>query len=139
MGGKNPYLQPTEFELPQTGYRITFKDGDHQTGVDVDPKKIPYGRDGLPGSILDIALANGVSVDHACGGVLACSTCHVIVRKGSESCNAATDAENDMLDLARGLTPQSRLACQCVPNGSVVELVVEIPQWNRNLAREEHH
>lgn len=139
MGGKNPYLKPVDFTLPQQPYRITFKDGDVEKVVEVDPAKIPYGRDGLPGSLLDIALANGVDIDHACGGVLACSTCHVWVKKGLSSCNEATDAEGDMLDLARGVTPHSRLACHCVPDGSERELVVEVPPWNRNLAREEHH
>jgi 2Fe-2S ferredoxin len=76
-----------------------------------------------------------VDIDHSCGGVCACSTCHVIVRQGIESCNEATDDELDQLDNARGLEPESRLACQCVPNGTQ-DIVVEIPKWNRNLARE---
>lgn len=74
----------------------------------------------------------------ACGGVCACSTCHVIVREGLPSCNEAGDAELDQLDSARGVTTKSRLACQAVANGSC-NLVVEIPTWNRNLVREEHH
>jgi 2Fe-2S ferredoxin len=61
----------------------------------------------------------------------------VIVREGEPSCNEATEDEEDMLDLAPGLTPQSRLACQCVPDGST-DLVVEIPSWNRNLVSEGH-
>jgi len=61
----------------------------------------------------------------------------IIVREGLESCNEATEDEEDQLDLAPGLTPQSRLACQCVPDGSH-DLVVEIPGWNRNLVKEDH-
>jgi len=61
----------------------------------------------------------------------------VIVHKGLESCSKATDDEQDMLDEARGVTMESRLACQCVPDGSV-DLVVEIPAWSRNLVREAH-
>ena len=76
-------------------------------------------------------------MDHSCGGVCACSTCHIIVREGFESCNDATDDEEDMLDLAPGLEPQSRLACQCVPNGSQ-SVIIEIPEWNRNLVSEDH-
>ena len=57
--------------------------------VEVDPEKFPYGHDGLPGSILDIATGNHMGLDHACGGVCACSTCHVIVHEGLESCNEA--------------------------------------------------
>jgi 2Fe-2S ferredoxin len=103
----------------------------------VDPTKIPYNRTGLPGSILDIAYAAGVDIDHACGGVCACSTCHVIVKEGLKSCNESTDDEQDMLDEARGLTIESRLGCQCVPNGTQ-DLVVEIPAWSRNMVKEGH-
>jgi 2Fe-2S ferredoxin len=138
VGGSNPYLKPIDFELPTRKYRVTFRHAGGETVVEVDPAAIPYGRDGLPGSLLDIALSHGVAVDHACGGVCACSTCHVIVRAGRGSCNEQSDAEGDMLDNARGLTPDSRLSCQCVPNGTQ-DLVVEVPEWNRNLARESHH
>jgi 2Fe-2S ferredoxin len=62
----------------------------------------------------------------------------VIVREGLDSCNESSEGEDDQLDNAPGLTPQSRLACQCVPGGTQ-DLVVEVPNWNRNLAREEHH
>lgn len=106
--------------------------------MEVDPKKIPYGRDGQPGSILDAALSHGVDVDHACGGVAACSTCHVIVKQGFDSIPEPSERELDYLDMAPGLTPQSRLACQAVPDGSC-DLVVEVPAWNRNLARESQH
>jgi 2Fe-2S ferredoxin len=79
-----------------------------------------------------------MGLDHACGGVCACSTCHVIVHEGLESCNEATDAELDQLDEAPGLTPKSRLGCQCVPDGTR-DLVVEIPEWNKNYAKEADH
>ena len=92
----------------------------------------------LPGSILDISEAAGVELDHSCGGVCACSTCHVIVREGLASCNEPTDDELDQLEEARGVTIESRLGCQCVPNGTC-DVVIEIPGWNRNLVREESH
>ncbi len=135
MGGTNPYIKPVESKLPTKSYTITFLPDDVK--VEVDPKKLPYSREGLPGSILEIALGNGVDIDHACGGVCACSTCHVIVRKGFESIPEATEDEEDQLDNAPGLTPQSRLSCQSVPDGSM-DLVVEIPTWNRNLVKEDH-
>jgi 2Fe-2S ferredoxin len=135
MGGTNPYIKPVETKLPTKSYTITFLPDDVK--VVVDPKKLPYSREGLPGSILEIALGNGVDIDHACGGVCACSTCHVIVRKGFESIPEATEDEEDQLDNAPGLTPQSRLSCQSVPDGSM-DLVVEIPTWNRNLVKEDH-
>jgi ferredoxin, 2Fe-2S len=80
-----------------------------------------------------------MGLDHACGGVCACSTCHVIVHEGLESCNEPTDDELDQLDEAAGVTAKSRLGCQCVPDGTR-DLVVEIPEWNKNYAKEaEHH
>jgi len=135
MGGTNPYIQAVDAKLPTKPYTITFLP--ENVKVEVDPAKLPYSREGRTGSILEIALGNGVDIDHACGGVCACSTCHVIVRKGHESIPEATDDENDQLDCAPGLTPLSRLSCQAVPDGST-DLVVEIPDWNRNLVKEEH-
>jgi len=135
MGGTNPYIKAVEAKLPTKPYTITFLPENVQ--VEVDPAKLPYSREGRPGSLLEIALGNGVDIDHACGGVCACSTCHVIVRKGHESIPEATDDENHQLDSAPGLTPLSRLSCQAVPDGST-DLVVEIPDWNRNLVKEEH-
>jgi 2Fe-2S ferredoxin len=86
-------------------------------------------------SVLEIAHKHGVDIEGACEGSLACSTCHVIVSKGLEHCNEPNDDEQDMLDDARGLTIESRLACQCVPNGKG-DIEVTIPGWNRNLVKE---
>jgi len=133
MAGKNPYIQEAQIEAAVSPFKVTFV-GEGEPLV-VDPADIPYGRTGLPGSILDIALENGIALDHACGGVCACSTCHVIIREGIDSCNDSTDDEQDMLDEARGVELNSRLACQCVPNGTK-DIVVEIPKWNRNLVKE---
>jgi 2Fe-2S ferredoxin len=136
MGGTNPFIKPAGASLPTKAYTITFLPGNER--VAVDPAQLPYARDGQPGSILEIALGHGIEIDHACGGVCACSTCHVIVREGLESIPEATEDEEDQLDNAPGLTPQSRLACQSVPDGTR-DLVVEIPSWNRNLVKEEAH
>jgi 2Fe-2S ferredoxin len=133
MGGENPFIQDVEARLPTQRYTVTFLPMGET--VEVDPEELPYGRDGRPGSILDIALAHGIDLDHACGGVCACSTCHVVVRAGGESMNPATDDEEDQLDNAPGLEPGSRLGCQAVPDGSR-DVVVEVPDWNRNLVRE---
>ena len=89
-------------------------------------------------SICEALLRNDIEIEHACEMSCACTTCHVIVREGLESCQEATEDEEDMLDTAPGLTTQSRLACQAVPNGTC-DVVVEIPEWNRNLVKEEHH
>ena len=85
MGGKNPYIEEVKFTPATKKYKITFiKDG---APIEVDPAKMPYGHDGLPGSILDISQGFQKGLDHACGGVCACSTCHVIVHEGLDSCN----------------------------------------------------
>lgn len=135
MGGTNPFLESTEVERPTRKYTITFLPLNEK--VEVDPAQVPYGRDGQPGSILDIALGHGIELDHACGGVCACSTCHVVVREGLDTCSEASDDELDQLEKAPGLEQNSRLGCQCVANGTK-DLVVEIPSWNRNLVREGH-
>jgi 2Fe-2S ferredoxin len=136
MGGQNPFIQSVSAKLPTKAYTITFLPSGQK--IEVKPEELPYSRDGQKGSILEIALGHDIEIDHACGGVCACSTCHVIVRQGFETIPEATEDEEDQLDNAPGLTPQSRLACQAVPDGSK-DLVVEIPSWNRNLTKEEHH
>ena len=135
MGGINPYQEQVESKLPTKSYTVTFLP--EGKTVTVDPVALPLSREGRPGSILDIADGNGVDIDHACGGVCACSTCHVIVREGFDSMSEATEDEEDMLDEAPGLELTSRLACQAVPDGST-DGVVEIPGWNRNHAKETH-
>ena len=138
MGGTNPYIKRAEYELSKTAFTVTYIQPDGaSTKVTVEPARIPYGETGLPGSLLDIAMGNGVDLEHVCGGVCACSTCHVVVKQGLESCNEGTDDEFDQLDEAPMTTLQSRLGCQCVPNGTK-DIVVEIPAVNKNLVREGH-
>lgn len=140
MGGVNPYIEKPKIKKASRRFSITFIDErNRETRVfQVDPAQLPYGRTGLEGSILDIALGGaGIEIDHSCGGVCACATCHVLVREGLKSCTEATDDELDQLDEARGVTLESRLSCQCVPNGTE-NLVVVIPAWNNNLVREGH-
>ncbi len=139
MGGVNPYIEKVKVAKPTQKFQITFiMESTNETKTfEVDPAKIPYGETGLEGSILDIACGAGVDLDHACGGVCACATCHVIVKEGLESCSKATEDEEDMLDTAPGLQMESRLGCQCVPNGTM-NLTVIVPNWNRNLVKEGH-
>lgn len=136
MGGTNPYIKPTEATPPKRAYKLTIigEDG-AKVEIDVDPAKIPYDRTGLAGSILEIALGNGIEIDHACGGVCACATCHVKVKQGAKSLNQPTDDELDQLEEAPGLSHESRLGCQSVPNGSE-DVVVAVPSWNRNIVKE---
>jgi 2Fe-2S ferredoxin len=102
--------------------------------VDVDPDKMSYAEHGKPMSLLDIALNNGIHLEHACGGNCACTTCHVVVKQNMDgNLSPMEDDEADKLDEAPGLTLHSRLGCQCVVEGDVV---VEIPDWNRNYVSE---
>ncbi len=137
MGGSNPYIEEIVTQKATKPFTMTFSTPDGTRTVEVDPGQIPYGPTGLAGSVLDIALGAGLDLEHACGGVCACSTCHVIVKAGLDSCNEATDDELDQLDEAPAITLQSRLSCQCVPNGST-NILVEIPAWNKNLVKEGH-
>ncbi len=140
MAGSNPYLDAPTYEKPKQAYQITIveaDDGDSHT-LTINPAHIPYERSGLPGSILDICEGHDIPLEHTCGGVVACSTCHIIVKQGWDSCNDATDDELDQLEEAPGLTIRSRLGCQCVPNGTA-PVVIEIPKWNRNAVKEVPH
>ncbi len=90
-----------------------------------------------PGTtILDAALANGIELEHACEKSCACTTCHVVVREGFDSLNEASDDEEDMLDKAWGLEPESRLGCQAEIADE--DLVVEIPKYTINMVSESH-
>lgn len=88
-------------------------------------------------SICDSLLANGIDIEHACEKSCACTTCHVIVREGFGSLEEASEDEEDLLDKAWGLEPQSRLSCQAMVADA--PLVVEIPRYTINMAREGKH
>ncbi|PKH21835.1 ISC system 2Fe-2S type ferredoxin [Enterobacterales bacterium CwR94] len=85
-------------------------------------------------TILEVALRNGMDVEHACEKSCACTTCHCVVREGFESMAESTEDEDDMLDKAWGLEPDSRLSCQARVAGE--DLVVEFPRYTINHARE---
>lgn len=87
-------------------------------------------------SILEAALRNDIEIDHACEMSCACSTCHCIVRQGFDSLEPSDEQEDDMLDKAWGIAPQSRLSCQAKVEDE--DLVVEIPIYNLNHAKEDH-
>ena len=89
-------------------------------------------------SILEAAQRQQLELDHACGGVCACSTCHVKIGRGAACFSEATDDELDQLDTARDVGLDSRLGCQArlerVPDDGAVE--ISIPEWNVNAVRE---
>ena len=87
-------------------------------------------------TICDALLANKVELEHACEKSCACTTCHVIVREGFSSLDASTEDEDDLLDKAWGLEPDSRLGCQAEVGDQ--DLVVEIPKYTINMVSENH-
>lgn len=103
------------------------------------PELCPEGQvvEVAPGTtILDAALENGIELEHACDKSCACTTCHVIVREGFDSLNEADEVEDDLLDKAWGLEPESRLGCQAAVADE--DLVVEIPKYTINMVSEGH-
>lgn len=87
-------------------------------------------------TVLDVALKNKISIPHACEKSCACTTCHIVVREGFDSLEESDELEDDMLDKAWGLEPESRLGCQAIIADE--DLVVEIPKYNLNIVNEEH-
>ncbi len=87
-------------------------------------------------TICDAALENDIEIEHACEKSCACTTCHVIVREGYDSLNEPSEDEEDLLDKAWGLEPESRLSCQAVVGDQ--DLVVEIPKYTINMVSENH-
>lgn len=87
-------------------------------------------------TICDAALKNGIEIEHACEKSCACTTCHVIVREGFDSLEEASENEEDYLDKAWGLEPESRLSCQAQVADE--DLVIEIPKYTINMVSEDH-
>ncbi len=87
-------------------------------------------------SICEALLDNGIAIEHACEMSCACTTCHVIVRQGFDSLNEQDESEEDMLDRAWGLEPQSRLSCQAILADD--DVTIEIPKYSINHAKEKH-
>jgi len=87
-------------------------------------------------TIIDVALRNDIEIEHACEMSCACTTCHVIVREGYDGLEDSDELEDDMLDKAWGLEPESRLSCQAVVGDE--DLVIEIPKYTINQVSEQN-
>ncbi len=87
-------------------------------------------------SILEIAEDNGVHLNHNCGGVCACSTCHVYIEKGEKFLEEISDKEEDFVDRAINPRLESRLGCQCVILEDDAEIEVQIPDQSRIIGHE---
>jgi 2Fe-2S ferredoxin len=87
-------------------------------------------------SICEALLDNHIDIEHACEMSAACTTCHVVVRQGFNSLAPSEEIEDDLLDRAWGLEPQSRLSCQAIL--AQQDLTIEIPKYSINHAKENH-
>ena len=121
-----PVHTPPRANIPSARLHVTFIDKDAQSHTFA----VCEGD-----NLLDIAQANDLEMEGACGGSCACSTCHVIVEDEAkyETMEEPDDDENDMLDLAFGLTETSRLGCQVKMSKELDGLVVKLPSMTRNL------
>lgn len=116
---------------------VTFilQDPNGLTGKDEREIKLMAGKGD---HLLEVAMDHGINIEHACGGVCACSTCHIYVNEGMDDLSEAEDDELDRVEEAPGLQRNSRLSCQCVIKGDG-PIVVEVPAWNRNAVKEVPH
>ena len=87
-------------------------------------------------SICDVLLESGIEIEHACEKSCACTTCHVYIREGFDTLEESDENEDDYLDKAWGLDPDSRLSCQA--KVAQKDLVVEIPKYTINMVSESH-
>jgi len=128
--------RPEPFEAtPSVEIRVILQDPQPLTGKP-DKEVVIKGRKG--DSVLGACLDAGIELEHSCGGVCACSTCHVYINAGAEDLSEREDAEMDRVEEAPALKRSSRLACQCriLGNGP---LTIEVPAWNRNAVKEATH
>lgn len=87
-------------------------------------------------SICEALLRHDIEIEHACEMSCACTTCHVVVREGYDSMAEADELEDDYLDMAWGLEPESRLSCQALV--AEEDIVIEIPRYTINMVSERH-
>lgn len=108
--------------------KFTFED------KNIEPKTVQSVEDGY--SILEVALENDIHLNHNCGAVCACSTCHVYVVSGDEYLEEISDREEDYVDRAINPTIDSRLGCQCIILEEDAEIEVKIPDQSRIIGHE---
>lgn len=120
---------------PTVSIRFVLEDPAALTGTDQAEWELKGGKGE---SLLEVAMDNGINIEHACGGVCACSTCHVYVEQGMDQLTEAQEDEEDRVEEAPGLQRNSRLSCQCEIVGDD-PIVVRVPAWNRNAIKEVPH
>ena len=120
---------------PIVPLRYILEDPEGVTGTDKAEHEI---KAAVGEHLLEIALEHGLNIEHACGGVCACSTCHVYIESGMDQLSEPTEAEDDRVEEAPGLQRNSRLSCQCTVKGAG-PIVIRVPAWNRNAVKEVPH
>jgi len=120
---------------PCVPVRVIMEDPEGLTGNTAPERDIvaPKGA-----HLLEVALESGINIEHACGGVCACSTCHVYIEQGAASLSEPTEDEEDRVEEAPGLQRNSRLSCQCDIIGQG-PIIIRVPAWNRNAVKEVPH
>jgi len=113
--------------------RVTFEPENKTVEFVYDT--MPYDGHGLPMSFLDVAENYDIFLDHACGGVCACTTCHLWIKAGENGISEPEDKELDRMETAADIQLNSRLGCQCVIEKPGT-YVAEIPSWNKNYVQE---
>ncbi len=128
-------LPPVDLTVPPAEgmVRVTFLPEDKT--VEFPFGSLPYEGHGQPMSFLDVAENYDIFLDHACGGVCACTTCHLWVKQGAQGVSEEEDKELDRMETAADVQLSSRLGCQAVIEKPGT-YVVEIPKWNRNYVQE---
>ena len=128
-------ISPVDLSVPaaENMVRVTFLP--EGKTVEFPFGTMAYDGHGFPMSFLDVAENYGIFMDHACGGVCACTTCHIWVQKGANGVSEAEDKELDRMETAADIQLNSRLGCQAVIEKPGT-YVVEIPKWNRNYVQE---
>jgi 2Fe-2S ferredoxin len=128
-------LPEVDLSQPPAGDRVRVTFRPEGRTVEFPFGTLPYEGHGEPMSLLDVAENYGIFLDHACGGVCACTTCHLHVIEGAKGLSEPEEKELDRMDLAPGLQLNSRLGCQAVIEKPGA-YVVEIPSWNKNYVQE---
>ncbi|MBX3357732.1 MAG: 2Fe-2S iron-sulfur cluster binding domain-containing protein [Phycisphaeraceae bacterium] len=126
-------IDPKTATIPVT---FIMEDPAALTGKDGASQQIVMAAPGQ--NLLEVALGAGINIEHACGGVCACSTCHVHVTAGMSNLSEPTEAEEDRVEEAPGLQRDSRLSCQCEIRRAGA-ITVKVPSWNRNAVKEVPH
>jgi ferredoxin, 2Fe-2S len=131
------HMKRTEGDHPPATVPVTFILQDPHAITGKDERQLTVL--GVKGeSILETAMDNGINIEHSCGGVCACSTCHVYLNSGDKSVSEAEDDELDRVEEAPDLKRNSRLSCQMKIIGDG-PIQVEVPAWNRNAVKEKPH